>query len=674
MRHHGHEQMTHRDVHPPPGGGHEKAPPARSAELLDIVPCALMEVTIDAGGHRAITYFSGPATEMYGYHRTDALGRDPVFLSAASPDEITRWRASFDETGRWRQTAKHMTRDGRIIDVELDGLAWRDDTGRLGGYLMAIRDITAETERARRFDQQSALLQLAPNAIFARDMQRRITFWNQAAEQMYGYTRAEVIGRRPKDVLRTRYPIPLDEIERIVTDTGRWDGDLVQTDRDGRQITVASTWGAFHDGSGRVAGLLEINRDITERLALQAERERMLASAERVRLSERLVRSQRLEGLGQLAGGIAHDFNNLLAVIAGYTTALTDGVEDLASSMTAVAHDRLLADLGEVARASRQASDLTHQLLAFARQETVRAEPVSLNEVVADLQELIASTIGEHVQLETELAPDLARARADPGQIGQVLVNLAINARDAMPTGGRLTITTRNLWLDVDDARDRGRLEPGWHVELAVTDTGSGMAPEVMEHAFDPFYTTKGPGEGTGLGLATVYGIITGAGGAVSLYSEPGLGTTVRALFPALDGAHLPDAASAAEETPPAQGEPTILVVEDQAPLRAITARVLARAGYRVLTARNGPEALSVANAATERIDVLLTDVVMPEMLGTMLAHTMTETHPQLKVVFTSGFARPALENGGRALAGPLLQKPVPTAELLRQIAAVLAP
>ncbi|HEY6524502.1 MAG TPA: PAS domain S-box protein, partial [Solirubrobacteraceae bacterium] len=468
----GHEEMTHRDSHPGPGGGLDRAAPARSAELLEIVPCALMEVIIDAGGHRAITYFSGPATEMYGYSSTDVLGRDPVLLSAASPDEISRWRAGFDATGRWRRTTKHITKDGRIIDVELDGLGWRDETGRLAGYLMAIRDVTAENDRARRLDQQSALLQLAPTPIFARDMQRRITFWNRAAETLYGYTHAEVVGRRAKDVLRTRYPIALEEIERIVAQNGRWDGDLVQTDRDGQEITVASTWGAFHDANGRMIGLLEVNRDITERLALQAERERTLASAERLRLSERLLRSQRLESLGQLAGGIAHDFNNLLAVIAGYTSALTDGVEDLSSAVTAQAHDELIADLGEVARATRQASDLTHQLLAFARQETVRSEPVSLNDVVADMGELIARTIGEHVQLETELAPGLAHVHADPGQIGQVLLNLAINARDAMPTGGRLTITTLNVWLDADDARDRGQPESGWHVEMVVTDTG----------------------------------------------------------------------------------------------------------------------------------------------------------------------------------------------------------
>jgi PAS domain S-box-containing protein len=569
--------------------------------LLEIVPCALMEVQIDAGGHRAITYFSGPATEMYGYSRTDAVGRDPVFLSAASPDEVSRWRASFNATGRWRQATKHMTKDGRVIDVELDGLAWRDEDGRLAGYLMAIRDITAETEQAHRLDQQSALLQLAPNAIFARDTQRRITFWNRAAETMYGYARAEVIGRRPKDVLHTKYPIPLEEIEHIVAETGRWDGDLVQTARDGRQITVASTWGAFHGTDGRMLGLLEINRDITERLALQAERERTLAVAERLRLSERLVRAQRLESLGQLAGGIAHDFNNLLAVIAGYTTSLTDGVEDLASPLAPEAHTQLIADLGEVARATRQASDLTHQLLAFARQETVHSAPVSLNEVIADLGELIARTIGEHVRLETELAPDLLRTDADQGQIGQVLVNLAVNARDAMPEGGRLIIQTRNVWLDAEDARDRGQLDPGWHVELVVTDTASGMAPEVMDHAFDPFYTTKGPGEGTGLGLATVYGIITG-----------------RAHDPRRGGSGAP----AAEQAQP--------------------------------------------------IDVLLTDVVMPEMQGPTLAHTMIETHPELKVVFTSGFARPALEHAGRPLEGPLLQKPVAAAELLRQIAAVL--
>jgi two-component system, cell cycle sensor histidine kinase and response regulator CckA len=611
---------------------------------------------------------------MYGFERSEVLGRDPVFLSAAPPGQISRRRASFNESGRWQRMDKHLTRDGRVIDVEVNGLTWRDETGRLAGYLMATRDITTESQRQRLLDEHAALLQLAPNAIFARDMHRRITLWNRTAETMYGYARAEVIGRRPKDVLRTEYPIPLVEIEKIVTETGRWEGDLVQTARDGQRITVASTWGAFHDGEGRVAGILEINRDITERLALQAERERNVAIAERARLSQRLVRSQRLESLGQLAGGIAHDFNNLLAIIAGYTTALTDGVEELASSVSTEAHHQLLADLGEVARATRQASDLTHQLLAFARQETVRSEPVSLNEVITDLRELLARTIGEHVQLETELPADLLRVQADPGQLGQVLVNLAVNARDAMPTGGRLTIQTLNVWLDEDDARSRGTLAPGWHVELLVTDTGSGMAPEVMEHAFDPFYTTKGAGEGTGLGLATVYGIITGAGGAISLYSELEGGTTVRALFPALDATHLAPGIAAVEEAPRASGEHTILVVEDQAPLRAITARILARAGYRVLQAGSGAEALSIAAAGTERIDVLLTDVVMPEMLGTMLAHTMMQSRPELKVLFTSGFARPSLEHGGRALDSPLLQKPVPAAELLRQIAAVLAP
>jgi hypothetical protein len=238
-----------------------------------------------------------------------------------------------------------------------------------------------------------------------------------------------------------------------------------------------------------------------------------------------------------------------------------------------------------------------------------------------------------------------------------------------MPDGGRLTIETTNVWLSRDDARDRGALEPGWHVEMTVTDTGVGMDPEVMEHAFDPFFTTKPQGEGTGLGLATVYGIVTGAGGVISVYSEPGRGTAIRALFPALDATHLPDGPATPEEPRYAADGATVLVVEDQAPLLAITARILARAGYTVLTAGGGPEALTLAASRTEPIDLLLTDVVMPEMLGPALAQTMRASHPELKVVFTSGFARPAIEHGGRALEGPLLQKPVPAAALLAQIA-----
>jgi two-component system, cell cycle sensor histidine kinase and response regulator CckA len=647
--------------------------PARPADLLDLVPCAVIEVAVDDAGAREITYFSRAATEIYGYEGRDAVGRDPLFLSARPGEGDAGARTELERTGRWRGRTRHRTRDGREIDVELQCRAWRDQLGRVKGYLLAAQDVTAEMERTRLLAERSALLELAPDAIFARDVARRITFWNGTAEATYGYSREEVLGHDPAEVLRTEYPIPLEEIERIVERSGSWEGDLVQTARDGRRFTVASNWGALYDEHGSMVGLLEINRDATERLAVQTARERALADAERTRLSQRLVRAQRLESLGQLAGGIAHDFNNLLAVIAGYATALTDGVQDLGGALPKSARDGLLADVEEVARATQRAAALTHQLLAFARQESVRLAPVMLNDVISDLRELIGRSIGEHVRLETDLAPDLLHVKADAGQLGQVLVNLAVNARDAMPDGGALTLETGNVHLDELDAAERQGLTPGWHVQLVVRDDGVGMPPEVMEHAFDPFFTTKTPGEGTGLGLATVYGIITGAGGLVSLYSEPGRGTALRILLPALEAAPVAPGPAASEEPPRAEGDRTVLVVEDQAPLRAITVRILERAGYHVLSATSGPEALAIAAAAPREIDLLLTDVVMPEMLGQVLAQELRRARPDLRVIFTSGFARPALEHGGRPLEDPLLQKPVPARELLAQVAAVLS-
>ena len=292
------------------------------------------------------------------------------------------------------------------------------------------------------------------------------------------------------------------------------------------------------------------------------------------------MRAQRLESLGQLAGGIAHDFNNLLAVIAGYATVLTGSLEDLEGRLPAATREALLEDVAEIARAAQRAGDLTHQLLAFARQESVRAEPLSLNEVIVDVRELLARTIGEHVQLETALADDLHPVLADEGQLGQVLVNLAVNARDAMPDGGRLIIETANVTLDEDDTREDAGLRSGPHVQMRVTDTGTGLAPDALEHAFDPFFTTKAAGGGAGLGLATVYGIITQAGGRATLYSEPGQGTTFSAIFPAVDGTR-PDRAvvGTALELAPGRRAPTVLLVEDQPALRAVTARCSAAPG-----------------------------------------------------------------------------------------------
>ena len=534
-----------------------------------------------------------------------------------------------------------------------------------------LQKIVAYVDRERamttRLVERSALLELAPDPIFARDAQRRITYWNRAAEQVYGFTAAEAMERHPGDLLGTVYPIPLEEIERHVKETGFWEGDLVQTTKDGRRVTVASRWGAVFDDSGDLVTLLEVNRDMTERLEAQAARELAQTQAERERLSARLVRAQRLESLGQLAGGVAHDFNNLLAVISGYATMAARRAARLQAGGAGPAAEELGNDLAQITMAAKRAAKLTHQLLAFARQDAVQAEVIDVNATISEMLQLLTRTLGSHVELATELAPGLPGVRIDGGQLGQVLVNLAVNSRDAMTGGGRLAIETSLAVLTAERPLSHGVLPPGSYVRIRVNDTGAGMSREVVERAFDPFFTTRDAGQGTGLGLATVYGIVTQVHGQAEIYSEPGQGTTVAIMLPATTD---PVTAPAADRAP--AGEPpqtaTVLIVEDEPALRALTATFVAEAGYDALVAGGGEEALALAASTEGPIDLLLTDVVMPGMLGQELAERLLAGRPTVKVLFISGFARPFLPDPGRSLPGMFLQKPFSDAELAAAI------
>jgi signal transduction histidine kinase len=387
------------------------------------------------------------------------------------------------------------------------------------------------------------------------------------------------------------------------------------------------------------------------------------AVAEKERLQLQLQHSQRLESLGQLAGGIAHDFNNLLAVILGYATFVArrapEGSED----------ER---DVTEIRKAGERATRLTHQLLAFARRDTVRPKVLDLTGVVLEMEQLLRRTLGEHVRLQTALATDLWPIMADYGQLEQVLVNLAVNARDAMPEGGTLTLDTENVHADAAYVAARPGIELGRYVRLRVSDTGVGMAPEVAEHAFEPFFTTKPKGHGTGLGLATIYGIVTAAGGAVQIYSEPGLGTTLTVLLPATD-AQPPAPADPRGELRRGAGE-TVLVVEDEPAMLEVARRLLAGGGYSVLTAGGGEEALRVATGHEGTIDLLLTDVVMPGMLGKEVAKRIAQLRPGIAVLYMSGYAQSVIGPMGDLANGhAIVDKPFTEADLLGHVADALS-
>ncbi|HZC63885.1 MAG TPA: ATP-binding protein [Streptosporangiaceae bacterium] len=386
---------------------------------------------------------------------------------------------------------------------------------------------------------------------------------------------------------------------------------------------------------------------------------------------ERLAQAQRLESLGQLAGGVAHDFNNLLAVILNYAEFAAEELAAATESDWAGRCESAHDDLEQISRAGERAASLTRQLLAFARREVVQPQVLDLDTVITAVEEMLRRTLGEHVELATSLAGGLHPVLADPGRLEQVLVNLAVNARDAMPGGGTLTIDTSNITIDAESIAGGSEAPLGQQVRLRVSDTGTGMPPEVVAHAFEPFFTTKSDDGGTGLGLATVYGILTQADGHIRIYSEPGGGTTFSITLPATTLAANREAAEATYQRTPS-GE-TVLVVEDEAALREVTRRILARNGYQVITAASGPEALEIARNYQGEIHLLVTDVVMPHMLGKEVAEQLLLIKPETKVLYMSGYARPVLASQGRLEPGvALVEKPFSEADLLAKAGRVL--
>jgi two-component system cell cycle sensor histidine kinase/response regulator CckA len=485
------------------------------------------------------------------------------------------------------------------------------------------------------------LLQAAPDAILVLDGDR-IVLVNDRAEEMFGWVRDELLGQHVDvlftDEARAMYP----ERARRAADGGIGPIGTAWTTirrRDGVEIPVESSTAIVDTPHGRLG--VAVVRDLTERTRAEHEKARLRHEAQK-------HRSQRLESLGQLAGGIAHDFNNMLGVIVNYASFVIEEAEGPEPDVKMIA-----ADARQVIRAGQRGTDLTHQLLAFARREVVRPRVLDLNAVIGEVQEMLRRSIGEHISLIFRPGTDLPPVTCDPGQIEQLLVNLAVNGRDAMPSGGNLVIET-----------DRH----GDGVRLRVCDSGRGMPPDVVEHAFEPFFTTKSSGEGTGLGLATVYGIVTQAGGEVSITSEPGLGTTVTVLLPPA-AAEENEAAAGPVPVPTSGHGETLLVVEDEAALRDVAGRILSGAGYHVLSAGGGPQALELAARHEGAIDLLVSDVVMPGMLGKDLAERLTTARPGTRVLYMSGYAQPVLHSQGTLDPGvALLEKPFTAEDLLTAV------
>jgi PAS domain S-box-containing protein len=520
------------------------------------------------------------------------------------------------------------------------------------------------------------LLDGAPDAMVCMAADGQIALVNAQTERLFGYRREELVGQQMEilipDAVRAAHAA---YCTRHIADPEPRPADALTEPscrrRDGSTFPGEISLSAIDTPDGIL--VLAAIRDVTERLEVLAERERLRSQAERGKMERQLQQSQRLENLGELAGGLAHGFNNLLAVISNYAAFVS---AEVAKGGSQVSLPSVHEDVLQIQRAAERATDMTHQLLAFACRGGVQPRPLNLNEVIKGVEQLLIRTLGAHVVLTTSMDPDLCAVLADPGQIEQVLVTLAVNAGDAMPAGGTLTLTTATTDIDATDPASRTGVVPGRYACIKVSDTGAGMTREVIDRAFEPFFTTKSKGEGTGLGLASLYGIITQARGHVRVYSEPGIGTTFTILLPATAHDAVParaPASASASASGSGTGE-TVLVVEDEPAMREVTRRILSRGGYQVITAANGREAIQVATSHDGGIDVLVTDIVMPQMLGQEAAERIRALQPGVKVLFMSGYTRGVLDSKGMAAGDVnLIEKPFTEESLLTRLRQVIA-
>ena len=546
-----------------------------------------------------------------------------------------------------------LIHQGRVL-----GLLCLDDTRSRRFSLEEINvvesvagQIAAALTRAKaaRVQQRlSTAIEQSAEAVIITDVRGYIVYVNPAFERLSGYSAAEAIGESTRILKSGRHDLAFyQNLWSTITAGQVWVGRIVNKKKDGALYTEDVTISPVKDESGQIVNYVAVNRDITRELQLE----------------EQYHQAQKMEAIGQLTAGIAHDFNNLLTAINGFT--------ELAQVRLEPDHP-LQKSLERILHSGQRAASLVSQLMAFSRKQVLEPEVLNLNTVVADMEKMLRRIIGEHITLKTILAPDLWSVKVDPSQMEQVIVNLAVNARDAMPDGGYLTLETANVTLGQEYLAHHLDVPPGEYVQLAVSDSGIGMTGEVKARIFEPFFTTKAEGKGTGLGLATVFGVVKQSSGYIWVHSEPGHGTTFEIYLPRIQAVAAPSARSEQFRNLPT-GHETVLVVEDAPGVREMTIAVLRQLGYTVLEAGDGPAAIHLAQQYQEPINLLLTDVVLPSLNGKVLATQLAQLHPGLKQLFMSGYTDEAIVHHGFLEPGTaFLQKPFTTAKLARKVREVL--
>jgi two-component system, cell cycle sensor histidine kinase and response regulator CckA len=642
--------------------------------LTEQVPAIVYRAALD---EQSTTLYISPAISRLGYSVETWMASPDLWVACLHPDDRDATCARLEEQrsadGSVDLVYRFRCADGSYRILHDSAQVIRDTDGT-PQYLQGLMvDITEQRAAEARNALQAAALNATADAIAITDRDGVFQWVNPAFSALTLYPAREALGKNPRDLIKSNRQ-GREFYERMWNTllAGEvWSGELINRRKDGTEYTEEQTITPVTDAHGEITHFIAIKRDITARRALELQ----------------LQQSQRIEAIGRLAGGVAHDFNNLLTVIGGTAEMVMAQLP---------ADSELREEVQTIKRASDRGARLTRQLLAFSRQQVLEVRVLDLNQVVHDVMALVTRVIGEHITILVQPGGNLWRMMGDAGQLEQVLMNLSVNARDAMPDGGTLTISTENVQLDAEAAR-HVTVRPGEYVALYVSDTGHGMDAATRERIFEPFFTTKPSGKGTGLGLPTAYGIVRQIGGSIWVYSEPGRGTTFKLFFPRVDGdiverpsgptrlsavnaADVPivRAEGLATHTPVAGGPlvvrgETVLVVEDEDAIRRVAVRVLSKAGYRVLEAESGDAAMALMSAPdAPRVDLLVTDMVMPGMTGPELAAALDERLPGLRVLFTSGYSRDAVAQQFGLQGGHFISKPYGLEALERAVRAVL--
>ncbi len=605
-----------------------------------------------------ITYWNGALAELTGYSASEVMGSDVLrlIMSPESIDSAQEAREATRSGRRWEGTLRVLRRSGGSALMRATVTPAIKPDGTPGGRIAVLADITelraAEEQRresAERVRFQASLLDAVGQAVIATDIEGRVTYWNRSAEQLFGWRQEEAVGRPILEIVAAEGSQHRgDEILEALRRGETWKGEFQVRRRDGTNFLAQVTDAPILDERGSLIGIIGISSDITERVGLE----------------ERLRQAQKMEAIGRLAGGVAHDFNNLLTAIKGHAAML---LEDLPQG------SEHREDAFQIFEAGERAAALTRQLLAFSRKQVLEAQSVDLAAAALNLQPMLRRLIPERIDFRVDSDGEHSIVWADPGQLTQILMNLVVNAADAIEGTGAISIELDSVNMskaDVDAIP--WHVEVGRYARMRVRDNGSGITPQVLNKIFEPFFTTKVEGAGTGLGLSTVYGIVKQSRGHIMVNSSPGIGTTFQVLLPLSETA--PDApvtTRPATRTPPAGG--VILLVEDDESVRCLARRILERGGYTVLQAPNGRAALELAASHESTIDVVLSDVIMPDMGGVELKERLRAIYPALQVILTSGYSEADLRGEVRANSAAFLRKPFTAASLLQVVAETMA-